>query len=62
MSKEQKDLEIKADELGKELSDDEVEAATGGDDCVCLLAGYGNSSIYTDKYKTIKHKSAVLSR
>jgi hypothetical protein len=42
MSKEQKDLEIKANELGKELGDNEVEAASGGSFCFCELVGYGS--------------------
>jgi hypothetical protein len=42
MSKEQKDLEIKANEMGKELGDDEIEAASGGDVCVCVIGGDGD--------------------
>jgi hypothetical protein len=54
MSQEQKDLEIKADELGKELCDDEIEAATGGGDCFCLVGGYGKRSSDEKKYNRVR--------
>jgi hypothetical protein len=43
MSKEQKDLELKANELGNELDDDEIEAASGGVgyNCDCISVGTG---------------------
>jgi hypothetical protein len=41
MSKDQKDLEIKANELGKELDDDEIEAVAGGAPAFnCGQSGY----------------------
>jgi hypothetical protein len=42
MSKEQKDLEIKANDLGKELGDNEIEAASGGGACGCAFGGLGS--------------------
>jgi hypothetical protein len=45
MSKEQKDLEIKADELGKELGDEDAAAAAGGNVCGCVISGFGNEDV-----------------
>jgi hypothetical protein len=41
MSKDQKDLELKADDLDKKLGDEEVEAIAGGDSCFCVIGGSG---------------------
>jgi cytochrome b involved in lipid metabolism len=41
MSKDQKDLEVKANDLGKELGDEEVKEISGGDSCFCVIGGSG---------------------
>jgi hypothetical protein len=55
MSEEQKDLEIKANDLGKELGDDEVEAASGGSACGCVFAGYGKDDELGEGYDNECH-------
>ncbi|MDR0991412.1 MAG: hypothetical protein LBL87_00740 [Ruminococcus sp.] len=42
-SKTQKDLENKANELGDELSEDDIAAISGGNTCVCILLGMSSA-------------------
>ncbi|MDR0991411.1 MAG: hypothetical protein LBL87_00735 [Ruminococcus sp.] len=41
MSKEQKDLEKKANELGEELGEEDTADIAGGGVCVCVIGGGG---------------------
>jgi hypothetical protein len=52
MSKDQKDLELKANELGKELDDNEIEAASGG--VYVYDCGRNGDDINRDAYDRFK--------
>jgi hypothetical protein len=43
MSKEQKDLEKKANELGEELGEEDMADVAGGGVCVCVIGGGGKA-------------------